>query len=192
MSKPLPTHKTLTFIRLILVVSALSPVFLLWAIRGVTVLKDCIWVPICLGLFFLFNGLVIVIWYGALRARNEKTITVRKSSEQREYLITYLLAVTIPLYQNDIDTWRSLLAACLIFVFVVYVFWWVRLGYINLIFALCGYRVHTIEVAASTKTGNAPRITHLVFISRREFIEPGEVLTGLRLGSDVLIERADR
>ena len=178
----------LSLVRLALVVSALSPVFLLWAIRGVSAVKDCIWIPCCLGLFLISNGLVGAIWARALRSKNQKTLTVCKSSEQRDYLITYLLAVTIPIYQNDISSVRGIFAAGLIFLFVVYVFWWVKLGYINIIFALLGFRVHTLDSTAPGDGGGPPRITTYVFISRREHIPPGSVVTGLRLGGDVLLE----
>lgn len=179
----------LTFVRLALVVSALSPVFLLWAIRGVTAVDDKIWIPICLGFFLMSNAIVAAIWARALYAKNEKTLTVSNSSEQRDYLITYLLAVTIPIYQNDISSVRGIIAAGLIFLFVVYVFWWVKLGYINIIFAVLGYRVHTVDSTAPGDGGGPARITTYVFISRREHIPPGSVVTGIRLGGDVLLER---
>lgn len=178
----------LTLVRLALVVSALSPVFLLWAIRGVSVVSDHIWIPVCLGLFAAPNLIVWFIWERAISLKNEKTITVSKSSEQKDYLITYLLAVTIPIYQNDISSFRGVIAASLIFLFVTYIFWWVKLGYINVIFAIMGYRVHTLDSTAPGDRGGPVRITTYVLISKREHIPPGSVVTGLRLGGDVLLE----
>jgi hypothetical protein len=181
-------HEGLGLIRWLLVLSSLSPVFVLWAIRGVTGIDDCIFVPICLALFLLPTLVLWAVWVRNKKQNNVKTIEVRKAEDQREHLLTYLFAMLIPLYEAGLSGGRDLWAAVAAFLLVVFLFWHMRLHYMNLFFAMAGFRIFTVEAGPE---GTEVEPTTYAVISKRHILPTGKPLTGLRLGGNVLVDRAD-
>jgi hypothetical protein len=186
MSYPAPIiADRLGAVRYLLVVSALSPVFLLWAARGVSSIPDYIWVPSCVGAFLFPNLLVFGFLVSSAKRKSTKTITVSSSTEHQEHLITYLLTMLIPLYQTDISSERGIAAALMAFLFVSFIFWWMRVHYVSIVFALFGFRIFETQSGG----GESSKIKTIV-ITKRSSIAPGTVVTGIRLGSGALLERS--
>ena len=177
-------------IRFILVWSSLSPVFVLWAIRGVEPIPDAVWVVICAALFILPSGILYSLFRRSVDSKNEKTIVVASARDQREHLLTYLFAMLIPLFDANLEGTRDLIAMSVALSFVMFLFWHMRLHYMNLIFALFGYRIFTVESFAGTTPEERakPRLVTYAVISRRQYIPDGENLTGYRLGGNVLVD----
>ncbi|ESX41130.1 hypothetical protein X762_30325 [Mesorhizobium sp. LSHC426A00] len=77
------------------------------------------------------------------------------------------------------------------FLFIMFLFWHMRLHYMNLIFALWGYRIFTVEARSGTtqKDRESERLVTYAVISRRHYLVDGEPLTGYRLGGHVLVDR---
>lgn len=178
--------------RFLLVWSSLSPVFLLWAIRGVEKIPDNIWIPACIALF-LFP--TIALWWFFKRARkqqNDKTITVHTAKDQREHLLTYLFAMLIPLFDANLGGYRDLIAIFVALLFVLFLFWHMRLHYMNLFFAMRGYRIFTVEARSGTEPMNRdrPKLSTYAILSKRHNLPDGESLTGWRLGGNVLVDQA--
>lgn len=178
--------------RFILVWSSLSPVFVLWAIRGVDAIQDKYWIPICVGLFLLPTLILWAILRQARKAENTKTIHISSAKDQREHLLTYLFAMLIPLFDANTDGMRDLTAVSLAFIFVMFLFWHMRLHYMNLFFAMWGYRIFTVEAKIGTteKDRTRDRFVTYAVISRRHFIPDDDALTGYRLGGRVLFDKA--
>lgn len=178
-------------IRFLLVWSSLSPVFLLWAIRGVEKISDWVWVPVCIAIFALPT---ILIWSFFQRARsqeNYKTITVHSAKDQREHLLTYLFAMMIPLFDANLGGYRDLAAIFIALIFVIFLFWHMRLHYMNLIFAVCGYRIFTVEAISGTEVrgSDSSRLVTYAVLSRRHNLTSGKSLTGWRLGGNVIVDQ---
>ncbi len=182
----------LGLVRLILVWSSLSPVFILWAVRGVPSIPDSLWISICLALFFCPTFLLYLFLKYAQATRNEKTVKVEKSKDQREHLLTYLFAMLIPLFQGGLGTQRDIASLVVAFLLIIFLFWHMGLHYMNLLFAMFGYRIFSVEIAVGTTLGD--RATHkvasCVVISRRHSLTEGEMITGYRLGGDVLVDKS--
>lgn len=178
--------------RFILVCSSLSPVFVLWAIRGVDAIDDNYWIPICMALFILPTLILYLILRHAREAENTKTIHISSAKDQREHLLTYLFAMLIPLFDANTDGMRDLIAVSLAFIFVIFLFWHMRLHYMNLFFAMWGYRIFTVEAKIGTteKDRKRDRFVTYAVISRRNFIPDDDALTGYRLGGLVLFDKA--
>ncbi|RWO81035.1 hypothetical protein [Mesorhizobium sp.] len=187
------TSEGLGLVRFILVWSSLSPVFLLWALRGVEPISDRFWIPICTALFLLPTVILICIFRRARASQNEKTIVISASRDQREHLLTYLFAMLIPLFQASLTGLRDIVAISVAFLFIMFLFWHMRLHYMNLIFALWGYRIFTVEARGGTteKDRDTGRLVTYAVISRRHYLVDGEPLTGYRLGGSVLVDRAN-
>lgn len=184
-------NEGLGFVRFILVWSSLSPVFLLWAIRGVDAVADCIWLPVCLILFAAPTGILYIFFSQSRKRENVKTISIISSRDQREHLLTYLFAMLIPLFDVNLGGIRDIAAVTFALAFVMFLFWYMRLHYMNLIFAICGYRIFTVEVETSNEESEKkePRIVTFAIISRRHHLPEGGAVTGYRLGGNVLVEK---
>lgn len=171
--------------------SSLSPVFLLWAIRGIDKIDDKYWIPACLAMFTIPTAILVLARRYQTKIDNSQTISVVRVREEREHLLTYLFAMLIPLFDANLEGWRDLTAVATAFLFVLLLFWHMRLHYMNLYFALRGYRIFTVEVELSTTANNRARktLTTYAVLSKRHCIPEGETLTGIRLGGDVLIDK---
>lgn len=181
------------FVRFVLVWSSLSPVFLLWSIRGVDAINDYVWVPACLVLFALPTVILYFIFYRARKSENVKTIYVASSRDQREHLLTYLFAMLIPLFDVNLGGARDIVAVAFALAFVMFLFWHMRLHYMNLLFAIWGYRIYTVEAKASAgdQDRDKPRLVTFAVVSRRNSLPENSMLTGYRLGGNVLVDKDD-
>ncbi|MDV4155895.1 hypothetical protein [Rhizobium brockwellii] len=181
----------LGLVRFILVWSSVSPVFLLWAVRGVDAVRDQVWIPFCVGLFLL-PTLIIYAFFGiSKRNKNTKTITVIDAKDQREHLLTYLFAMLLPLFDANLDAMRDIVSIFIAFAFITFLFWHMRLHYMNLIFAILGYRIFTVEVRFGGSPEDQDRIATYAVISKRHYIPAQKPLTGYRLGGNVLVDEKD-
>ncbi|WP_374283931.1 hypothetical protein [Novosphingobium sp.] len=181
----------LGFVRLVLVWSSLSPVFLLWSIRGVDAVDDAVWIPTCLVLFVLPTAILYWVFSRARKSENVKTIDVVSARDQREHLLTYLFAMLIPLFDVNLGGVRDIVAVAFALAFVMFLFWHMRLHYMNLIFAIWGYRIYTVEARIGTKERDReqPRLVTFAVISRRHYLPEGSALTGYRLGGNVIVDK---
>lgn len=188
----LKADEGLELTRFVLVWSSLSPVFILWAVRGVDAIDDKYWVPICGVLFLLPTIILWLILHQARKVENTKTIHISSAKDQREHLLTYLFAMLIPLFDANTDGMRDLIAVSLAFIFVMFLFWHMRLHYMNLFFAMWGYRIFTVEARVGTtqEDRNRDRFVTYAVISRRHFIPENDAITGYRLGGRVLFDKA--
>ena len=181
----------LGFVRFILVWSSLSPVFLLWAIRGVNAVEDQIWIPTCLSLFLIPNLILLLFYMKSKKSNNVKTVEINKTDDQGEHLLTYLFAMLIPLFEVNLGGIRDVIAVAFAFIFVMFLFWHMRLHYMNLIFAGLGYRIFTAEATVGDAGNSAKsRLASFVIISRRHRLPDGAI-TGYRLGGNVLVDNED-
>jgi hypothetical protein len=193
MAEKVNLQEGLGAVRFVLVWSSLSPVFLLWAIRGVEKIPDNIWIPVCITLFLLPTFLLWCFLKLAKHQQNQKTITVQSAKDQREHLLTYLFAMLIPLFDANLGGYRDLISVFVALLFVVFLFWHMRLHYMNLFFAMLGYRIFTVEVVSGTKPEDraSQRLVTYAVLSKRHNLSTGEPLTGWRLGGNVLVDQAN-
>lgn len=191
MMSGIKVHEGMGGMRLLLVWSSLSPVFLLWAIRGVESIQDAVWVPVCIALFVLPSVLLLFFFRRAKKHENDKTITVKSAKDQREHLLIYLFAMLIPLFDANLGGARDLIAVSVALLFVLFLFWHMRLHYMNLFFALFGYKIFTVEAGSRTEVadGIAPKLVTYAVLSKRHHLTPEKPLTGWRLGGHVLVDK---
>lgn len=182
---------SLSFVRFILVWSGLSPVFLLWAIRGTKAVDETYFTLVCLVLF-LAPTLVLWGFWSRSRSKNTvRTVKVIKADDPKDHVLTYLFAMLIPLFQSNIDDKRQLAVAIVAMCMIMFLFWHMRLHYMNFVFALLGYSIFTARVEAGAYARGPKPAGTWVIISRRSAISDGETLTGYRLGGLVLADKAE-
>jgi hypothetical protein len=173
--------------RLLLVLSSLSPAFLLWAVRGVKDVPDAIWVTICMVMLIVPNLFLYLMMRRTRQVRNSKTIQIKGARDQREHLLVYLFAMLVPLYDVNLEGYRSIAALSLAFAFIVFIFWHMKLHYMNVFLAMFGYQIFTVETEEPL-SGDSPAVTTYAVITRRSSIDSGRPLTGYRLGGNVLLD----
>jgi len=172
--------------RLIMVLSSMAPLFLLWAVGGSQTLQDLYFIPACLFLAiaptFILCRRVIV----AKRNNDCQTKTIGKAEDHRDHILVYLFAMLLPLYTTNLTESREFFATLLALVFIIFLFWNLNLHYMNLLFAILGYRVFTVN---RSTTNNFEDKSTFVLLSKRGFLTDGEKIEAYRLSDSVFIEK---
>jgi hypothetical protein len=92
----------------------------------------------------------------------------------------------LPLYAANLANERELFAVSVAFIFIVFLFWHMNLHYMNVAFAVLGYRVYTVEMASRPGTPGSSG----VLLSKRISPPPaGATIDGLRLSDTVCVEK---
>jgi len=179
-------HEGLKFARLMMVLSSLTPLYVLWSIRGIRSLPDEVVWSIC-GCLILVPNLLLVARLKIARKRSDsRVLVVENAEDHRDHLLVYLFAVLLPLFDTNLGDRREGAATLAAFVFVVFIFWHLNLHYMNILFALCGYRVYSIE---SVRQGSPiPTTSVLVVLTKRSQLRQGERLQTTRISDSVYLE----
>lgn len=172
--------------RLLMVLSSISPLFILWAIRGNSLVPDHYFIGFCVLMVVLPN---IFLWLRirtAKRSNDRREVTVGTADDHRDHLLVYLFAMLLPFYSEDLGTVRDLAATITALSLIVFLFWHLNLHYMNLVFAVLGYRVFTVYPPSDGNplTGK----TRYAIITRRVTLSPDEKLTTYRLSDTVYLE----
>ena len=121
-----------------------------------------------------------------MRLQELRELVVGTAEDHRDHLLVYLFAMLLPFYSLEFATWRDLAAMIAALGFIVFLFWHLNLHYMNLLFAVLGYRVFTIS---PPRDGNplSGKLS-LVLITRRTAVPAGERLIAYRLSDTVYLE----
>ena len=172
--------------RLLMVLSSISPLFALWAMRGTTLISDKRFVPGCAALIVLPNLFLWLRIRTARRLQEKRELIVGVAEDHRDHLLVYLFAMLLPFYPVDLGKWREFGATIAALAFIVFLFWHLNLHYMNVFFAVAGYRVFTVYAPADENPASG-RIGQ-VLITRRIALSPGERLVVYRLSDSVSLE----
>lgn len=176
----------LKLFRLIMVLSSISPLFILWGIHGNSLISDKYFVTFCILMIvipYVFLGIRIwIVW----KQDDKRELVIGSIEDSRSHILVYLFAMLLPLYTAEIDTWREFTAIMVALVFIVFLFWHLNLYYMNILFAIFNYHIYTIYPSEdnnplSGKTAN-------ILITKRKIILKGERITAYRVSNTVYIE----
>ena len=172
--------------RLLMVLSSISPLFILWAIRGNCLIPDHYFIGFCASMVLLPNAFLWLRARTAKRNNDRREVTVGSSDDHRDHILVYLFAMLLPFYSEDLGTLRDLAATLAALSFIVFLFWHLNLHYMNVAFAMLGYHVFTVypPVDGNPLTGK----TRCAVITRRVSLSPNEKLTTYRLSDTVYLE----
>jgi hypothetical protein len=186
-SAPQRNPEGLRTARLLMVLSSMSPLFVLWAIRGNSFVPDKYLISVCAILFVMPNVFLWLRVKTAIRDNDRREISVGLAEDHRDHLLVYLFSMLLPLYAAEIRDERDVAAALVALAFIVFLFWHLNLHYMNVLFAAMGYRVFSIS-APSDGNPLSGRVG-LVLITRRPALATGDRLTAYRLSDTVYFER---
>ena len=131
-------------IRLLMVLSSVSPIFILLAIRGSDFIHGYYFEICCILLVGIANGALAIRIKKSKQKEGPKSRQVGKAENHSYHVIMYLLAVLLPFYRQDLDMLRELLTIIAALAIVVLLFWRFNLHYMNLYFAIRGYHAFTV------------------------------------------------
>lgn len=181
-----PPKEGMKCARLLMVLSSISPLFILWAIRGNGIVPEYYFVLFCVGMVVLPN--LFLLWREqiSIRLQEKSEKTVGSAEDHREHVLVYLFAMMLPFYTVNLSAWREMAATLVALAFIVFLFWHLNLHYMNLIFAARGYRVFTVYPPDDDNpiTGR----TSFVVITKRPTLKPGERLDLHRFSDTVYME----
>lgn len=185
--RPASTHREgLKAARLLMVLSSISPLFILWAIRGNSLVPDRWFIGFCVLMIVVPNAFLWLRIRTAKKQADKRELTVGMADDHRDDILVYLFAMLLPFYSTAIGTWRDFSATLAALAFIAFLFWHLNLHYMNLAFAALGYRVFTVSPPADGNPLTA-RI-RLVVITRRVSLTSGERLVAYRLSDTVYLE----
>lgn len=172
--------------RLLMVLSSISPLFILWAVRGNSLIPDLYLLAFCTVMVTVPNAFLKLRIRTARKLEEKREIAIGVAEDHREHLLVYLFAMLLPFYSIDLRTWRDLAAMLAALGFIIFLFWHLNLHYMNILFAARGYRVFTVYPMADGNPLSGK--TTQVLITRRVTVSPGERLVAYRLSNTVYLE----
>lgn len=185
MAQPATPHiepdEGLPVVRLAMIASSLTPLFILWMVRGMKPIPDEWLIPACSALIIIPNAILLTRLFFAQRRKDVKVIMVESADDHRDHLLVYLFAMLIPLFDANIGNTRDSIATIVALLLVIFLFWHLNLHYMNLLFAMFGYHVFTIRNSEGTRL--------LVLLSKRTTLPRITKLDAYRLSNSVFIER---
>lgn len=165
-----------------MILASLSPVFLVWAIIGMEKIEDRIFVPTCLLLVFIPHLFIIRRINVGLKTRSEKKITVETAKDSREHLLTYFMPLALPIMAVSFSSWRGFAATIFLFLIMAFASWHLRVFYVNVFFALFGYRIFKITQPPSEISHS---LDERILITKRIQLDKGDTLITVNLGGNV-------
>jgi len=169
-----------------MVLSSVSPLFVFWAIRGTRIVPDAYFLTFCAVMVIVPNAFLWIRIATAKRHREMRELVVDVAEDHREHLLVYLFAMLLPFYADTLADWRALAAALSALSFIVFLFWHLNLHYMNVVFAMFGFRVFTLFPKAN---GNpySGRL-NFVLITPRVSLVSGDHINAYRISDTVYFE----
>lgn len=173
-------------LRLIMVLSSMAPLFLLWAVRGSGPVPDKYFLPGCIFFAMVPTLFVSLRIRTARKANDSQTKIIHKADDHRDHILVYLFAMLLPFYTVNLKDAREFAATLLALIFILFLFWHLNMHYMNLLFAVQGYRVFTVTPDPKNAIGSkAP----FVILTKRIALTEGAQIEAYRLSDTVFIEK---
>ena len=185
---PIIRQEGLRAARFLLVMSSLSPVFVLWALEWSDAVPWRVFIGFCVVMVCLPNAFLWYRFHVAARLRERRQLVVRRSEDHRDHLLVYLFAMLLPLYTANLGSWHGLAATAAALAFIAVLFWRLDLHYMNVILALLGY--HMFAIYPNMGLGIISGMETNVIITKRTSLPADTSINVLRLSDTVYIERA--
>ena len=172
--------------RFLMLMSSISPLFVLWGMRGNSIVPEQWFLGFCALMVLLPNGF---LWWRirtAKRLREIRQLVAGKADDHRDHLFVYLFAMLLPFYAEKLATWRDVAATLTALGFIVFLFWHLNLHYMNIVFAWFNYRVFTIYPTADGNSLSSNQ--SWVLITKRAYVAEGDHLNAYRISDTVYLE----
>ena len=176
----------LTFVRLMMVLSSLWPLFVLWAIRGTKLIPDCYAIVFCVLLIAVPSGSFALRILLVKKNREMRVLKAGDSEDNTNHVLVYLIAILLPLYQDDLETYRDLTATFVALLIIAILIYHLNFHYMNMYFVMSGFRLYKVYPSRESNsfTGQEP----FILISKRRHIASNLSIRAYRLSDTVYLE----
>ena len=175
--------------RLIMVTSSISPLFLLWAIKGIAIIPDIFLIPCCIAIAGISSIFVLSRIRFAKKQHDKRELKIGSIANYDYHALTYIFAMLLPFYRQDINTFRELAAIVAALIFIIIIFWRLHLHYMNFIFVFGRYKTYLIHPPADGNPfgGTAP----FILVTRSSNTVPGSNVIAYRVSDTVYLEESE-
>ncbi len=172
--------------RILMVLSSFSPLFIFWMIKGSVLIPNLALCIVCGLLILIPTGFLICWIHRAKVKRRTQVLIAGESKDHTIHVLVYLFANLSPFIQEDPKSCRELLAIVFALGFIAFIFYRLNLHYLNIYFAIRGYRIHSVYLPQDDNqlSENMP----IALISKRRFIARGERFLSHHLSDTVYME----
>ena len=174
--------------RFVMVLSSLSPLFFLWAIKGMCLIPDKWFVTGCLVIAILPTGFLLFREWTARKRNDTRELIVGQVEDHRGHVLVYLFAILLPFYRQNVENWRDFSALLAALVLIVFLFWHLNYHYMNVFFAIRGYRV--LNILSPEQSDENRGMPNFSLITRRHTVRPSERVLVYRLSNTVYMEKS--
>jgi hypothetical protein len=134
------------------------------------------------------TGFLLLREFIARTQNDTRSLVIGRTEDHRGHVLVYLFAILLPFYRQNVDTWRDFYALLAALVFIVFLFWHLNYHYMNIVFALRGYRV--LNVLSPEGSSEHPSMVNFALITRRSNVRPNDTLVAYRLSNTVYLEKS--
>lgn len=179
----------LKFARLLMVLSSLSPLFILWAIRGNSYIPNSTLCLLCGILVITPLAILKIRIHFARKDRDIREVVVGVAEDHRNHVLIYLFSILLPFYRQEMTSLREFVAMIAALSFIILLFWHLNYHYMNVYFAIQRYKIYTISPPRDGNrfSGKGP----LILISKRQYLLAGERIHALRISNTVYLEKTE-
>ena len=184
--KKLRNKEGVKTVRLLMVLSSISPLFILWGIRGNSLIPDLYFIIFCVLMIIIPYAFLGIRIQTAKKQNDKRELVVGNVEDQRAHILVYLFTMILPLFTAEISTWREFAAVIVALVFIVFLFWHLNLHYMNILFALLNYHIYTIYPLEDNNhiTGRE----NIILISPRTILLKEDHISAYRISNTVYME----
>jgi hypothetical protein len=172
--------------RLLMVLSSVSPLFILWGVRGAPAIPGHYFEIGCALMAVLPS---VFLWMRVRRAQRDHELHPLKigtAEDRRDHILVYLFAMLLPFYADSFANERAVAAALVAVLLVIFLFWHLNMHYMNVLFAMLGYRVYLIHPPVDSNPLSGSE-TYML-ITRRSTIPNGVSISAYRISNTVFFE----
>lgn len=174
-------------VRLLMVLSSFAPLFILWAIQGITIVDDRYLITSCSLLVILPTGVLVCLWRRSQRENNIHTLAIGITEDKRGNIIPYIISLLLPFYRQDISEWRELVATVAALLVLIFLFWHFNYHYMNILFAARGYRM--VEVLPPSSENPHSRRMSFTLLTRRNNFVGVDTIAAYRISDTLYMEQ---
>lgn len=169
-----------------MVISSLSPLFILWAIRGNCLIPDKWFIGGCLLMVIVPTFFLWLRLYTVKKKNDTRNLVAGISEDHRSHVLVYLFAILLPFYREELVTYRDFAGMLVALSFIIFLFWHLNLHYMNFLFPAFNYRIFTVFPPEDKNpyTGREG----FVLITHRRALLPGDRFSAYRLSDTVYLE----
>lgn len=171
--------KLLGWVKLLLFISAYTPLLLIFVLRYVDFPSICFW-------FFVSSILLInLIWIPIFKIAKGWPITeftVEKSMNRTSDALDYIVAYIIIFLGFQFRVWQDIATIIILLIVIFFIYIHSNLIFINPILNIFGYKIHDVEVQVGGKIK-----TNIILITKEFKMTSGEKLFAKQMSDNIYL-----